>query len=83
MRYPNPWIVGPSLLAGGIGGFVGWVVTDVSCRVKLPFRPVQTCTGWVWTMATVGFLVGFVGMLTVMILVSRSIAEHRQGSTPA
>lgn len=76
MRTPNPWIAIPSLLAGGLGSWVGWVATDVSCRVKVE-GVVTSCPWWSLTMAVIGGLVGLLGMGTVLVLVYRSIAEAR------
>ena len=64
MRTPNPWIAIPSLLAGLIAGWVGYVVTDVSCRVELPDGTIDTCPEW-----------AMIGMAVVIVLVYRSLAE--------
>ena len=46
MRTPNPWIAIPSLVAGLISGWVGYVVTDVSCRVQLDDGTIESCPEW-------------------------------------
>lgn len=69
-RAPNPWVLVPSLMAGLIGGALGWVVADVSCR---PGR----CPGWSVAMSVLGFLVGLGGMVVVVVLALRSLAEWR------
>jgi ABC-type Co2+ transport system permease subunit len=75
MRTPNPWIVIPSLLAGLIAGWVGYVVTDVSCRVELPDGTIDTCPEWAIPVSIVAFLVAMIGMAVVIVLVYRSLAE--------
>lgn len=77
MRYPNPWIAAPSLLAGALAAWVGFVVTDVSCRVEVD-GVVQTCTGWAVGIAVTSFAVATIGMAVVLVLVYRSIAEARE-----
>lgn len=75
MRTPNPWIAVPSLLAGLISGWVGYVVTDVSCRVELPDGTIDTCPEWAIPVAIVAFLIATIGMAIVIVLVYRSLAE--------
>lgn len=70
-RMPNPWVALPALAAGLIGGLLGWVVTDVSCRPA-------GCPGWAAVFAALGFLIGAAGMAVVVVLVYRSLAEHRE-----
>ncbi len=76
MRWPNPWILWPSLIGGGLGGTLGWIVTDVSCRVEVD-GVIQSCPGWSTGMAVLGFFVGSIGVGTLLVLVYRSIAEAR------
>lgn len=76
MRLPNPWIAIPSLVIAIFGGWVGWVATDVSCRVKVD-GVVTSCPGWSLTMAVIGGLAGLAGSATLLVLVYRSIAEAR------
>jgi len=76
-RYPNPWVAIPSLLAGILGGLLGWLVTDVSCRREVAPGVVESCPGWAAGIAATGFVVGTVGMAVVVVLVYRSLAEHR------
>ena len=75
MRRPNPWIVIPSLIAGLIAGWVGYVVTDVSCRVELPDGTIDTCPEWAIPVSIVAFLTVMIGMAVVIVLVYRSLAE--------
>ncbi len=76
MRLPNPWILWPSLISGLAGGALGWIVTDVSCRLEVD-GAIRTCPGWSAGMAVFGFFVGLVGVGTLLVLVYRSIAEAR------
>jgi hypothetical protein len=79
MRIPNPWVLIPSLLAAAFGATIGWIVTTVSCRVEVG-GVVTGCPGWSLAMAVAGFLVGGLGMGTLLVLVYRSIAEARVAS---
>lgn len=79
MRFPNLWVLIPSLLAAIFGAAIGWIVTDVSCRVEVA-GVVTSCPGWSLTMAVAGFVVGGLGMGTLLVLVYRSIAEAREAS---
>lgn len=85
MRRVNSWILWPSLISGLLGGVLGWIVTDVSCRVVVQ-GVVHTCPGWSTGMAILGFFVGVFGVGTLLVLVYRSIAEaresHDQGVEP-
>jgi ABC-type Co2+ transport system permease subunit len=78
MRRPNPWIAIPSLIAGLIAGWVGYVVTDVSCRVALPDGTIDTCPEWAIPVSIVAFLTVMIGMAVVIVLVYRSLAEARE-----
>ncbi len=76
MRRLNPWIAVPAVTAGLIGAALGWIVTDVSCRVEVEGVIVH-CPGWSSLFAGAGFLSGLVGAGTLMVLVYRSMAEAR------
>lgn len=78
MRYPNPWITIPSLVLGAVAAWVGYVVTDVSCRAEVEPGVIRSCPGWAITIAALAFVVVTIGMLVVMVLVARSIAESRE-----
>lgn len=78
MRLPNPWIAVPSLVAGGIAAWVGYVVTDVSCRVDLGDGTIASCPGWSVGIAAASFLIATLGMAVVIDLVYRSLAESRE-----
>lgn len=81
MRTPNPWIAIPSLVAGLISGWVGYVVTDVSCRVQLDDGTIESCPEWAISISIIAFLVATIGMAVVIVLVYRSLAEaaEREG----
>ncbi len=83
MRRPNPWIAIPSLIAGLIAGWVGYVVTDVSCRVQLDDGTVESCPEWAIPVSIIAFLLVTIGMAVVIVLVFRSLAEaaDREGSS--
>ncbi len=82
MRAPNPWIAVPSLLAGLIGGWVGYVVTDVSCRLELPDGTIDSCPEWAIPVSIVAFLIAMIGMAVVIVLVYRSLAEAADAASP-
>lgn len=77
MRLPNPWIAVPSLVAGVIAAWVGYVVTDVSCRVDLGDGTIASCPGWTIGITIASFLIATLGMAVVIDLVYRSLAESR------
>ncbi len=69
-RRPNPWIAIPALVAGLLAGALGWVVTDVSCETS--------CAGWATLVSVVSFLVVTIGVVLILALVYRSIAEWNE-----
>lgn len=77
-RFPNPWIAIPALLLGLLAGALGWVVTDVSCRQPNAEGAVASCPGWAALFAVVSFLAVTVGVLILLALVFRSLAEWRE-----
>ena len=76
---PNPWIAIPSIVLGLMAGWVTYLVMDVSCRVEID-GVVETCTGLAGSLAVLMFVLGTVGMAVVLVLVYRSIAEHREAT---
>lgn len=75
-RYPNPWVVLPALLGGGLAGAITYALLG--------------CDGFCWrgvTWAVVVGLVGLIGFGTVAVLADRSIREWRaaleQGNPPS
>lgn len=75
MRKPNPWITAPALLAGVLAAVIGWVVTDVSCRQEIE-GVVVTCAGWRLAITVIAGLATTLGIMVLLVLVYRSIAEH-------
>jgi hypothetical protein len=71
-RTPNPWIAVPVLAAAVLGAVLGWTVTGVNC---LPER----CTGIAVVVAIISALAAGAGVLVVVVLAYRSIAEWRHG----
>jgi hypothetical protein len=76
-RRPNLWILIPSVVAGVLSGALGWAVTDVSCRVEVD-GVIQHCRGWSALVAIVAGVGALIGMMVVLVLVFRSIAEYRE-----
>lgn len=76
-RRPNPWLVLPALLSGGLAAWLGGTVTAVSCRYQDVDGTVVTCPGLTATISILSFLVIGIGVLVVMVLVARSVAEWR------
>ncbi|MEX2280189.1 MAG: hypothetical protein WEA76_08885 [Acidimicrobiia bacterium] len=76
IRLPNPWIAIPSVVLGLLGGWVTYLVMELSCRVESD-GVVETCTGLALSLATVVFVLATIGMAVVLVLVYRSIAEYR------
>ena len=79
-RRPNPWIAVPALSLGALAGILGWVVTDVSCRVPQGGGGYTTCLGWAALVAILSFLVATIGVALILSLVFRSLAEWREKS---
>ncbi len=69
-RLPNPWIIGPIVIAVATGGAVGYFVTEASCSPD----PCVTAAVSVALMVGIGSAVG-VGIVVVLAL--KSIAEWR------
>lgn len=75
---PNPWVTIPSLVAALLAGILGYFVTDLSCRVETAPGVVESCPGSAAALAVVMFALVGVGMAVVLVLVFRSLAEHRK-----
>jgi hypothetical protein len=69
-RRPNPWIAIPALVTGVLAGALGWVVTDVSCAAG--------CPGWASLVSVASFLLVTIGVVLILALVYRSIAEWNE-----
>lgn len=85
-RRPNPWIALPSLVAGVLSGLVGWAVTDLSCQPGLNLDQGTACPVAAVSIGIGLFIATTIGMAIVLVLVFRSLAEHRaareRGSEP-
>jgi hypothetical protein len=66
------------LLLGALGGALGWIVTDVSCRAPDGGGGYSTCTGWAAVVALASFVVVTIGVALILVLVYRSLAEWRE-----
>ncbi len=77
-RRPNPWIAIPALVLGGLAAALGWIITDVSCRVPTDAGGYTTCVGWAILVAVLSFLVVTIGVTLILSLVYRSLAEWRE-----
>jgi len=71
MRWPNPWIAVPALLATVAGAVIGFQVTRVSCA---PGSCLPAAAG----IGAAAALMALFGVGAVMILAVRSIAEWRE-----
>ncbi len=79
-RRPNPWIAVPSILAGVLAGVVGWAVTDLSCQPGLNLDEGDGCPVAAVSIGLGLFLATTVGIAIVLVLVYRSLAEHREAT---
>lgn len=77
-RRPNPWIALPALALGVLAAALGWIITDVSCRVPDGAGGYTTCVGWAVVVALLSFLVVTIGVALILVLVYRSLAEWRE-----
>ena len=71
MRHLNPWVLWPVLIAGSVGGVIGWIVTAISCQPA-------TCVATSGAVAVVAALVSALGVGVVAVLAIRSLAEWRE-----
>ena len=74
---PNPYLVIPSLVLGALVGWMGFVITNVSCRADQP-APAPGCPMAAGLIGIGAFIVATAGLLVVLALTARSIAEYRQ-----
>lgn len=75
-RRPNPYLLAGSLLIGSLVGWLGFVITNLSCRAEQP-APAPGCPIAAGVVGGISFLVAGIGMLVVLGLTARSIAEYR------
>ena len=78
-RRPNIWIALPSLVMGGLIGWVTFLVIDVTCRAESE-TGIGGCTPLATGLGALGAILGTIGMAVVLVLVYRSIAEYRAAS---
>jgi hypothetical protein len=78
LRRPNPWIAIPSLVVGVLAALLGWFATDLSCTTSDPPGAITACPGWSAFIAITAFVVVTAGMMLVLVLVFRSLAEWRE-----
>jgi hypothetical protein len=76
MRRPNPWIVIPALSVGLLVGWLGWIATDISCRADQPVGN-PGCPAVATAIGIVCFVGATIGLIVVLALTGRSIAEYR------
>ncbi|MGH8958271.1 MAG: hypothetical protein ACRDVK_06315 [Acidimicrobiia bacterium] len=74
---PNPYLVIPSVVLGALVGWMGFVITNVSCRAEQP-APAPGCPLTAGLIGVAAFIVAGAGLLVVLALTARSIAEYRQ-----
>jgi len=77
MRKPNPWIVIPGLIGGLFVGWLGWVATEISCRADQPSGG-PGCPVVATIIGVVCFVGGAIGLIVVLAITGRSIAEYRE-----
>lgn len=77
-RKPNPWIAVPSLALGILAAFLGYTVTDVSCRQPDITGLTSNCLGWAIVVGAVSFVAVVIGVGLVLVLVYRSLAEWKE-----
>jgi hypothetical protein len=68
----------PALALGVLAAALGWIITDVSCRVPDGAGGYTTCVGWAVVVALLSFLVVTIGVALILVLVYRSLAEWRE-----
>lgn len=76
MRRPNPWIMIPAVIVGLLVGWLGWIATEFSCRADQP-RGSPGCPTVATVIGVVCFVGATIGLIVVLALTSRSIAEYR------
>lgn len=77
MRRANPWIVIPAVIVGLLVGWLGWIATEISCRADQPPGS-PGCPAVATIIGVVCFVGATIGLIVVLALTSRSIAEYRE-----
>lgn len=75
-RRPNPYLLAASMVVGALVGWLGYVITNLSCRAEQP-APAPGCPTAAWIVGILSCLVAGIGLLVVLGLTARSIAEYR------
>lgn len=75
---PNPWIAVPALGLGILLGYLGWLVTDASCRLEATTALGSGCPLASTLVGLVSFVIATWGIALILSLVYRSLAEHRE-----
>ena len=73
---PNLWLVIPSVVVGLLVGWLGWIATQVSCRADQALGG-PGCPGAATAVGLVSFVGATIGVLVVLAMTGRSIAEYR------
>lgn len=68
-RYPNPWVVGPAIIGGILGGSIAYALTACS----------GFCGSGLFWGTAIGLLTA-IGFGTVAVLADRSIGEWREAT---
>jgi hypothetical protein len=76
MKLPNTWIGIPALIAGMLGGALGWLITIAGCQVGTGGR----CLGAATVVAALAFSGAALGLTLILSLVYRSLAEWREAN---
>jgi hypothetical protein len=72
----------PSLVVGLLVGWLGWIATQVSCQAdQAPGGP--GCPGAAIALGLIAFVGATIGMLVVLAMTGRSIAEYRDAKNRA
>ena len=74
----NWWIAGPALGLGILLGYLGWLVTDASCRLDATTALASGCPLASTLVGLGSFVIATWGVGLILSLVYRSLAEHRQ-----
>ncbi len=77
-RRPNPWIAIPAVAMGLLVGYLGWLVTDRSCRLDASTAIDAGCPVTAVIVGAVSLAGTIIGIAIVLSLVYRSIAEYRE-----
>lgn len=75
---PNPWIAVPALTLGLLIGYLGWLVTEASCRLDANTAIDAGCPVTAVFVGVASLVGATIGVAIVLSLVYRSIAEYRE-----